>query len=234
MREAELAAQFLLQRIQRAAPNTWLQSPRRPPLTTISKDPALRLIATRNLHKLRDLEARALVGWGNGDRIATLFHRKLSPREVVLLQAKGRRCISILEDAPNARSFLLHDLRHLEKFFEPAHHQAQVGFFKMIAAVQEGAKWVAFDSLFDSRWQAERDYVLADMNGAPVFLLGYLKMRLRTAAGRTSKSYEDALEGLLDVLGLFGSVRAAARAIETRGGNGEAALIFKEFLEAQT
>ena len=248
--EAERVAHFLVEHTARAHPGRWRLGPRRPPLHTRSTDPAVRTVAERHLRRLRALEARALVGWVEGERRAVLARRVLTPPEIVRLQARGQRCVSMLEDAPDALAFLRHDLRHLERFFEAPHHRAQVGFFRMIETAQDGPAWRAFDRRFDAQWSADRDDVLADMNGAPLFLWGCLKMRLKMAVRRAvprrgprptrgaldaeeHAAYSVALEQLLDLFELRGEVRQAARIIQARGFNGEAAKRFTAFLLAR-
>ena len=243
-----LIARFLVEQTQTAYPGRWLLGPRRPPLQTACPDPVVRMVAERHLRRLRALEARALIGWVEGHRRAVLARRVLAPREIVRLQARGQRCVSLVLDAPDALSFVRHDLRHLERFFEAPHHRAQVGFFRMIDRAQDGSEWRAFDRHFDAQWSADRDSVLADMNGAPLFLWGCLKMRLKMAVRRAvprggprptegpldefeQAAYAVALEELLDLLDLRGEVREAARRIQARGYNGAAAERFTRFLE---
>jgi hypothetical protein len=66
---------------------------------------------------------------------------------VLALQARGRRCVCLLDDAaalahgdPRHRdglAFALHDLCHLEKFVAPEHHAGQVGFFRLVERALE-------------------------------------------------------------------------------------------------
>ena len=173
--------------------------------------------------------------------------------EILGRQACGRRCVSLLDDEiaaahgdprhPDGLSFVLHDLEHLEKFVEPAHHLGQVGFFR---AVRRAFAQPAFQRLqadFDAAWSADRDYVIADMNGSAIFLFSVLKMKVNMAirrrlgllAGRRPPTsgrldpeeraaVQPAIEILVDSLGLTGAARAAGLSVSARGDHPEAAV----------
>ena len=138
--------------------------------------------------------ADALLAWSRGERPVDLVFEVLPPREVLRRQAAGRRCVALLDDAvarahgdprhPDGLSFALHDLHHLEKFVEPEHHRGQVGFFRAVDRALSDTEVAALELTFDAIWSAERDYVLADMNGSAVFLFSVLKMRLAMAVRR--------------------------------------------------
>jgi len=64
------------------------------------------------------------------------------------------------------------------------HHRGQVGFFRAVARALEDPAVVALDATLDATWAADRDYVIADMNGSAVFLFSVLKMRLAVAVRR--------------------------------------------------
>jgi hypothetical protein len=231
-----LAADYVLERVRAAGGHIWYQGRRAQPLPLDAQidDPSLRLIAEHRLWQLGELEARGLVFWAAGARDAELYRRLLEPRELVELQANGRRCVALL-DCEDGLEFALHDLRHLEKFFDPAHHRAQVGFFRVIARGLAHPASEELDRALDDIWCGERDRVLADMNGSPIFLFAILKMKLKVAvrrrlareAGvepkangalddRELEAYAGFLERWLDALALEGAVRDAARAISAR------------------
>jgi hypothetical protein len=160
-----------------------------------------------------------------------LFHVP-SPREVLALQALGRRCVSLLapgvDPSPHVDSlaFATHDLCHLEKLMAPEHHQAQVGFFALLDQAMADPRWQALEQPFDSAWMADRDHVMADMNGSAAFLFVppknklKLAVRRRIARDRALDAQPAALDrrsegmstlgALFDLLGLEG--RSTARA----------------------
>src|SRR5262249_19871620 len=150
-----------------------------------------------------------------------------TPRALLAMQARGRRCVSLLEDAdapPGPRAaygggglgFAVHDLCHLEKFSDPAHHVGQVGFFAAVERATIDPRWAEVERGFDARWADERDHVLADMNGSPVFLFVVLRNKVKLAARRRvaeargapcrrgaldadeARAHEDALAALFD------------------------------------
>src|SRR5262249_53017041 len=174
----------------------------------------------------------ALVAWGRGERDVVLLFDVPAPRDVLALQARGRRCVSLLDDdaraAPHADglAFALHDLCHLEKLVSGGEYEAQVGFFGAVERGIDGRAWRAIEARLDAAWRKDVEHVVADMNGSPVFLVAALKMKLKMAARRelarrrgvvapTSggldpeelRAYAQLLEALLDALDLRGDVR---------------------------
>jgi hypothetical protein len=149
--------------------------------------------------------------------------------------------VSLLEDgrAPGLSGtgleFVLHDLCHLEKFGDPAEHMGQVGFFAVVLRATQRPQWYAFTSRFDDAWEKDFEHVVADMNGSAIFLFAALKMKLKMAvrrafartegrgaatdgplSGGEARAYADHEAMLLDLLGLHGQVRDAARTVTTK------------------
>ena len=126
---------------------------------------------------------------------------------MLALQARGRRCVCLLDDAaarahgdprhPDGLAFALHDLCHLEKFVAPEHHAGQVGFFRLVERALETPAMAALDRALDDPWRADCDYIIADTNGSAVFLLAALKMRLGLAARRCGVGAEAAVDVLI-------------------------------------
>jgi hypothetical protein len=185
-----------------------------------------------------------------------------SPREVLRRQAAGRRCVALLDDEVarahgdprhmDGLSFALHDLHHLEKFVEPEHHRGQVGFFRAVDRALADTEVATIEQTFDAIWSAERDYVLADMNGSAVFLFSVLKMRLAMAvrrkaaiargsavptSGRLDGDERAALEPVLAAwfrgMGLPAALRTEAFAVSARRDQPEHARRLLEHFEAQ-
>lgn len=243
---AELACVYVAARVQRRAGPSWLQGPRRPALDPGEGAPAIvRLFAERELSGLPRAAAEALCAWSAGKREVDLVFEAPTPRDVLAMQARGRRCVSLLDDdlappGPKAAygggglGFVVHDLCHLEKFADPEHHAGQVGLFSALDRAMSDPRWLAVESGFDARYVDERDHVLADMNGAPVFLFMVMRNKMKLAvrrqiaaergepcrAGalddRETAAYGEALEVLLDALDLEGRARGAARALASR------------------
>ncbi len=224
-RDAEETAAFVLARVQAARGRLWDEGAWSTPL---ADDPpatsALRLFATRRIRGISPTIARGLLAWGRGERPVDLLRVALAPREVLDRQARGRRCVSLLDDEtarargnplhPDGLTFALHDLEHLEKFVDPAHHVGQIGFFRCMRRALSDTALTALEATFDSTWTADRDYVISDMNGSAVFLFSILKMRLGMAVRRRRAREADGpapSEGPLDA----GEQAAAAPAFTT-------------------
>jgi hypothetical protein len=250
---AELACAYVADRVRRAAPRRWLQGPRRPAL-----DPGegasdlVRLFASRDLYRLPRRVSEALVAWAAGARRVAVAFSLPTPREVLALQARGARCVSLLDDASvpegpiaglprregaygsGGLAFAVHDLCHLEKLFDPAHHVEQVGFFAALARALDHPAWLAVEAGFDETWAHDEEHVLADMNGASAFLYVVLRNKLKLAVRRRiarergapcrdgaldpeeARACAEAVEVLAEALGLEGPARDAARVLASR------------------
>ncbi len=239
--DAELACVYVAARVHRAAGARWLQAKRSPPLPTGKLAPAVRIFAEREIWRLPRAVPSALCAWADGARPVDLLFRVPTPRELLRLQARGRRCVSLLDDdvsaAPHADglAFAIHDLCHLEKFVDPAHHTEQVGFFALLDRGLDHPRFAAVQASLDDAWIDDRDHVLADMNGSAVFLYLVLKSKLKLALRRRiardrgrapplggpldpaeAEACDDAYDALHEALELPDEVVAAARALSSR------------------
>jgi hypothetical protein len=198
---AEQAAAFLLERVQRARGRLWDEGLRAGVVEEAFDDgsgdgfgPALTTLVRRRIRGVSLAVVRALVGWHRGRRPVDVLGEIPRAHEVLARQARGRRCVSLIDDAcaaahgdprhPDGLSFLLHDLEHLEKFVDPAHHRGQVGFFRAVARALDDPSFRALEADFDATWAADRDYVISDMNGSAIFLFSVLKMKVNMATRR--------------------------------------------------
>lgn len=244
-RDAESACRYIEERVRKASGHRWLQGPLVPPLPTsgLSAPPSVRLFAEHRLHRVPSAAARALVAWSRGERRVDLLAHVPTARDVLALQSKGRRCVSLLPEgastAPHADglAFALHDLCHLEKFVDPDHHEAQVGFFALVFKAISDPAWSSLEAGLDAQWIADRDHVIADMNGSAVFLLLALKSKLKVAVRRRvardrgddraqngpldaaeQRRWTQAMDALLELLELRGAAADAAIALSEKGG----------------
>lgn len=256
---ATLACVYIEARVRRASGRRWLQGPQVPalPAPPPGAPPSVRLFAEHRLHRVPSAAARALVAWARGERRVDLLFHVPTSREVVSLQARGRRCVSLLEDgvptAPHedGLAFVLHDLCHLEKFADPEHYEAQVGFFALVNRAIADPGWPLLEAGLDPLWAVDRDHVISDMNGSAVFLLLALKSKLKIAVRRRvarergdhraaygplspeeQGAWDDALEMLLGLLDLRGAVRDAARALSEKGSATAAGVTIHDHLRA--
>ena len=193
--QAEQAAAFLLARVRATRGRLWDEGPRPGPVTGAPADAAaLSVFATRRVRGVSPVVAGALLAWARGERPVDLLFEILPARQILRHQAAGRRCVALIDDQvarahgdprhPDGLSFALHDLCHLEKFVAPDHHRGQLGFFRAVERALDSAPIAALESTLDATWAADRDYVVADMNGSAVFLFSVLKMRLAVAVRR--------------------------------------------------
>jgi hypothetical protein len=245
---AERACQFVAAEVRAVSRHLFRQGRRKPPLTCRSRAPLVRLFAEERLHRVPLEVARALVAWADGFPVE-LLGRIPEPREVLALQARGARCVSLLpENVPtsphaDALAFALHDLCHLDKFVDAEHHLGQVGFFACLDACVAGPAWSALEGSLDEAFRRDWHHVAADMNGSAVFLFAALKMKLKMAVRRRiardrgalppdhgpltreeALAYDDHLRVLLSILDFEPRVAAAARATSARRDDPSAAL----------
>jgi hypothetical protein len=256
--DAERAASYVVSHVLARAGSRQKQGRWSPPLTTEPLGPSLDLVATTRLCRVSLPVARALVAWGAGERRVRLLDRIPLPMELLVMQAEGERCVSLLDDGVSAAphedglAFAMHDLCHLEKFVEPEHHVGQVGFFRALCAATREPGWSAFVGQFDPDFVADLEHVVADMNGSAVFLFAALKMKLKMAVRRRlareerrpgremsgpldeheRRAFAVQLGDLLDRLGLHGPHRDAALAVSTRRDDPTSALAILRYFEA--
>ena len=244
MTGAETTAAFLLERVRAARGALWDEGRARVAPAAAPSGPALRVFAERRVRGVPEDVVRGLFAWDRGERPVDLLFEVPAAGRVLALQARGRRCVCLLPDAaalahgdprhPDGLRFALHDICHLEKFVAAEHHAGQVGFFRLVERALATPEMIALDGELDDTWRAERDYVIADMNGSAVFLFAALKMRLTLAvrrrrardrglAGCTGRidaeeraAAAPALDALLGAMGLPDDVRDAARAVSPR------------------
>jgi hypothetical protein len=251
-RAAEDVAAFLVDATRvrhgrRADQGAWSR-----PWPVAGRGPALAWLARRRMRGVSEAVLRALGEWSWGRRPAVLMKHIPAALDVLALQARGLRSVSMVDDHaaaavgdprhPDALSFVLHDLEHLEKFSDPEHHAGQVGFFGCVLRALADPGWQSIDNGFDEIWRADRDYVIADMNGSAVFLFAALKMKLRMAVrrklahergvpapqrGPLDETEEAALvpvvDALLTAMDMPPEVRVAARLVSARRSHPEAA-----------
>jgi hypothetical protein len=122
---------------------------------------------------------RALLSWYDGSNGLELMFRIPSPKEVLLQQKCGRRCVTALIDdriskyilgERDALSFTMHDLVHADHFF---HHnecyQGQLAFYGLLDMT------FAYFDLSHEKFLSEFEYLISDMNAYAIHLLKCLK-----------------------------------------------------------
>lgn len=115
----------------------------------------------------------ALAAWLEGEWPLTLCEHIPSPIEVLSMQVKGTRPVTVLSNwprmlapvlsKPNAFAFMVHDLEHAWKFFhDPEMHRQQREFFRLLQGSLEAGRFEAY--LNDPVFLAKFDYLSSDMN----------------------------------------------------------------------
>jgi hypothetical protein len=243
--DAETTAAFLLERVRAARGALWDEGRARVAAPEPPSSPALRVFADRRVRGVPEDVVRGLFAWDHGRRPVDLLLEIPPAAGVLARQARGRRCVCLLDDAaarahgdprhPDGLSFVLHDLCHLEKFVAPEHHAGQIGFFRSVERALADPAMQALDGDLDDAWRAERDYVISDMNGSAVFLFAALKMKVNMAVRRRlarersrpaptrgpldadeRAAVEPALVTLFEAMELPSELRTSASVISTR------------------
>jgi hypothetical protein len=222
--DAETAAAFVLDRVRAGRGALWDEGRGRVTPPVAPSGPALQTFAERRVRGVPEAVVRGLFAWDRGERPVELLFEIPSARRVLALQARGQRCVCLVQDPaalahgdprhPDGLTFALHDLCHLEKFVAPEHHAGQIGFFRAVERALASREMAELERDLDGTWRADRDYVIADMNGSAVFLFAALKMKLKMAARRSGR--DDAEEVLLRAMGFPDELREAAGLVSAR------------------
>ena len=126
----------------------------------------------------------AISQWLQGRWPLTLCEHVPLPAQVLDLQARGLRPVTLICDVararqpvlrkPDAFAFMTHDLEHAYKFFHsPRLHELQRGLFAVLHAAQQRGIFVPYAG--DEEFRTRFDYLISDMNTHPVHSLQYLR-----------------------------------------------------------
>jgi hypothetical protein len=160
----------------------------------------------------------ALVQWLRGAWPLILREDIPKPLDVLRMQARGTRAVTLITAWPRARepvlnksdafAFFRHDLEHAYKFYHsPALYAGQCGFFaRLEAAFDRGVFAPYFD---DAEFVARFHYLMSDMNTHPEHSRQYLRAILiefyrrrecKALAERLTPAAERAIENVMRVL----------------------------------
>lgn len=130
---------------------------------------------------------RSILNWSPGHYGLVLMFRIPRPNEVLMQQKQGRRCVTVILEQEKARKFILgerdalgftmHDLIHADHFYHNNQcYQGQLGFYGFLDHCMTQNH---FDEHLKSpAFEAEFEYLIADMNAYAVHLLKCLKSAL--------------------------------------------------------
>jgi hypothetical protein len=145
----------------------------------------LDLFCRFNLKAIPEAINRAMIHWYLDLWNIELFNFIPIPRELLRLQVKNTRCITVITDpreidsfvleSRDPLSFLLHDLMHADQFFSQKESQkGQLGFYQLINSIYDRPE---FRNLLknDDNFKKEFEYVASDMNAYVIHLFKCLK-----------------------------------------------------------
>src|SRR5262249_32329501 len=99
-RELERTSEFLLSEVKRRHGVRFRQGPRKPPPFCGVESPVVRHVIFERLRGVCDAAIRGLSAWSSGFPVM-LFDFPPAPLEVLALQARGARCVSLLPEGAN-------------------------------------------------------------------------------------------------------------------------------------
>ena len=174
----------------------------------------------------------ALVQWLRGAWPLILREDIPKPLDVLRMQARGTRAVTLITAWPRARepvlnksdafAFFRHDLEHAYKFYHsPALYAGQCAFFaKLEAAVDRGVFAPSFD---DAEFVTRFHYLMSDMNTHPEHSRQYLRAILieyyrrrecKALAERLTPAAERAIEEVMRAVNAACRCRVAVLARE--------------------
>lgn len=127
---------------------------------------------------------RALLNFSTNKYPLELMFKIPTPREVLDQQKNGRRCLTLITKEKQMKDYILgerdylgfclHDLLHADHFYHSnLSYQGQLGLYKLLAFEMDKG---VFDNLLENeKFEAEFEYIIADMNAYPIHLLKCLK-----------------------------------------------------------
>ncbi len=137
---------------------------------------ALNTLGRYKIRSLPDAATEALLRWGKGEIELKMFHSLPAPTEVLELQSRGIRCVSVFLDASEMRafrhegrdffSFLIHDLIHAQLMTRNSEDfEQQVKF-----AMWLKTNWTILTEGLSREANTELEYMASDMNSHIVHL----------------------------------------------------------------
>ncbi|MDO9183160.1 MAG: hypothetical protein Q7U04_12165 [Bacteriovorax sp.] len=128
---------------------------------------------------------KTMINWYQGNWSIEKLEHIPSPRELLRLQVKNSRCITVITNPNeidslvlNSRdplSFVLHDLMHADQFFSQTESQkGQLGFYQLINSIYDYPE-LRIILKNNEVFKNEFEYVAADMNAYVIHLFKCLK-----------------------------------------------------------
>lgn len=182
----EMVARYIVTLAQFRSPKDWYQGTNnrlhhlQKPLS--DQHPYLKQFLSIRIKSIPEVIHQTLIYWFNGQWKLVLMEEIPSPKELLIIQRKGQRCVTMpmklhqfqhyVLGERDVLSFILHDLIHAERFFgRPEIYHGQLGLYAFF-----DKHYSAFEPLLnDSLFKEEFDYAISDMNAYCVHVLKFLK-----------------------------------------------------------
>lgn len=201
----------------------------------------IELFSTYNLKGIPDSINRTMINWYQGLWNIEMLEHIPTPRELLRLQVKNTRCITLITDVTqidsmvlksrDPLSFVLHDLMHADQFF--SQHESlkgQLGFYKLVNDIYDRPEMKSLIAS-DSSFKKEFEYVASDMNAYVIHLFKCLKSSIyRTDA---LSSHTDFFNQLLSWWNMNEEEKNSSQLLNTPHFSLENEMTLKDFFEFQ-
>jgi len=138
-----------------------------------------------NLKAIPQAINQTMIHWNKGLWKIEVLQHIPTPRELLLLQVKNTRCITLITnpnkidqlvlESRDPLSFVLHDLMHAEQFFSKTESQrGQLGFYQLINTIYDQPDLKNLMKK-NSAFKKEFEYISSDMNAYVIHLFKCLK-----------------------------------------------------------
>lgn len=159
-------------------------------------------VARYGFKKLPGSVLQTLAGWRSGKYKLVLKDTAITPLEMLKLQARGERAVtldfaaamsgSLVDGARDAFDFLLHDLVHADLYFGEGHLQQREFFAQFLRVMESGE----FDEGLQTDPEFVKDvhYLISDMNSHVDHMAAQLKACLvKHHLVKENKQYDESL-----------------------------------------
>lgn len=192
-----------------------------------------------NLKAVPDSINRTMINWYNGVWKIEMLEYIPTPRELLRLQVKNTRCMTLITDPKqidlmvlNKRdplSFMLHDLMHADQFFSQDESlKGQLGFYKLINDIYDQPA-LKYCLVQDANFRKEFEYVASDMNAYVIHLFKCLKSAIYRI--NATESHAEFFNLLLSWWNMNEEQMASSHLLNTPQFSLENELILKNFFE---
>lgn len=187
-----------------------------------------------NLKGIPKAVNRTMLNWARGDWNIELLTHIPSPRELLQMQVRNTRCITLtvkhdeidrlVLSSRDPLSFVLHDLHHADHFFNQNESQkGQLGFYNLVEKIYDQPSLKK--SLRENKqFKSEFEYVVSDMNAYVIHLFKCFKSAI-------IRSDEDLFQQLLNWWEMPDQVETAAKKLNTPAFTLEDEYQLKSFFE---